>query len=160
MSSVVEVKPSQDRGEVILINNSSKSGLPSNIQPIKVYCCKYAGCNYKTIRPGHIRRHERIHTKEKPFKCQYCDYCASRSDHLKRHMKVHQKYIAYEERAKCVPVPIIQQTVYPKQMYYEPRPVYDNVLQPYYYYPNQYEYNVPLQNDAELFLSFVKQCQQ
>ena len=57
------------------------------------YYCKHPGCTYKTIRSGHLQRHERIHTKEKPYKCQFCSYTAARSDHLRRHMKIHTKGI-------------------------------------------------------------------
>ena len=57
------------------------------------YCCKHPGCNYKTTRSGHMKRHERTHTKEKPYKCTMCSYTASRSDHLRRHMKIHSKTI-------------------------------------------------------------------
>ena len=40
-----------------------------------------------------MKRHERTHTKEKPYKCTMCSYTASRSDHLRRHMKIHSKTI-------------------------------------------------------------------
>ena len=56
-----------------------------------MYHCPYPGCNYETNRSAHLKRHERTHTKERPYKCQFCDYCASRSDHLRRHYKVHGK---------------------------------------------------------------------
>lgn len=56
-----------------------------------IYHCPYPGCNYETNRSAHLKRHERTHTKERPYKCQFCDYCASRSDHLRRHYKVHGK---------------------------------------------------------------------
>lgn len=57
----------------------------------KLYHCPYDGCNYTTIRAGHLRRHERIHTNEKPYCCKYCSYQASRSDHLKRHEQIHER---------------------------------------------------------------------
>ena len=64
----------------------------------KVYCCCYDGCDYRTIRPGHLRRHERTHTKEKPYCCKYCSYQASRSDHLRRHEKIHERSLSRRSR--------------------------------------------------------------
>ena len=60
----------------------------------KVYCCCFEGCHYRTIRPGHLRRHERTRTKEKPYCCKFCSYQASRSDHLRRHEKIHERSLS------------------------------------------------------------------
>lgn len=56
-----------------------------------MYHCSHPGCTYETNRSAHLKRHERTHTNERPYKCPYCDYCASRSDHLRRHLKIHGK---------------------------------------------------------------------
>lgn len=75
-------------------------------QTTRVYYCCFEGCNYQTIRPGHLRRHERTHTKEKPYCCKYCSYQASRSDHLRRHEKIHErsasKRSALRKRQQCL----------------------------------------------------------
>ena len=66
----------------------------SSSKKVYYYCCKFPGCHYKTIRSGHLKRHERTHTKEKPYKCEFCSYTAARSDHLRRHVKIHYKNIS------------------------------------------------------------------
>ena len=60
----------------------------------KIYTCTVAGCGYSTMRVSHFRRHQRIHTNEKPYFCKYCSYQASRSDHLKRHERIHERSFA------------------------------------------------------------------
>lgn len=65
-----------------------------------MFHCTFPGCNYETNRSAHLKRHERIHTKERPYKCPFCNYCASRSDHLRRHYKIHGKLLTSINRAR------------------------------------------------------------
>ncbi|THC88220.1 hypothetical protein EYZ11_012335 [Aspergillus tanneri] len=44
-------------------------------------------CTREFARAEHLVRHERIHTKEKPFNCRLCEQAFSRSDLLRRHEK-------------------------------------------------------------------------
>jgi KRAB domain-containing zinc finger protein len=59
------------------------------IKASKFKCCD---CNYVTDNKNNYTRHRRIHTKEKPFKCEKCDSAFSAKSNLKSHFKsVHEK---------------------------------------------------------------------
>jgi hypothetical protein len=49
------------------------------------HICKI--CNRSFVRLEHVKRHERSHTKEKPFGCHACIKCFSRKDQLIRHQQ-------------------------------------------------------------------------
>ncbi|ODQ65870.1 hypothetical protein NADFUDRAFT_82813 [Nadsonia fulvescens var. elongata DSM 6958] len=55
----------------------------SKEKPVRKYHCLY--CNQSFTRSEHKTRHERSHTKEKPFKCTKCSAKFVRKDLLLRH---------------------------------------------------------------------------
>lgn len=44
---------------------------------VKEHCCTH--CSFQTRIPGHLKRHLRTHTGEKPYKCPHCDYSCNTS---------------------------------------------------------------------------------
>lgn len=53
------------------------------------YHCDWIGCGWKFSRSDELTRHFRIHTGDRPFKCPKCVSAFSRSDHLSQHIKRH-----------------------------------------------------------------------
>lgn len=45
-------------------------------------------CDYHTIHAADMRKHLRIHTGVKPFKCQYCSYTSSRKNVITQHILI------------------------------------------------------------------------
>ena len=54
----------------------------------RVETCEFCGKDFKNM--SNLTVHRRMHTGEKPYKCQYCDYACAQSSKLTRHMKVHK----------------------------------------------------------------------
>lgn len=55
----------------------------------KPYVCDF--CRRGFARSDHLRTHKRTHTGEKPYQCDQCQKAFARSDELMRHKKVHNK---------------------------------------------------------------------
>ena len=61
--------------------NNQKRVLP------RTFVCRT--CNKGFTRSHHLRRHELIHSGQKPFKCTICGRAFNRSDHLNLHLATH-----------------------------------------------------------------------
>eukprot|EP00833_Pecoramyces_ruminatium_P012743 jgi/Orpsp1_1/1186775/evm.model.d7180000053212.1 len=73
-------------GKVVKKRKSTKKEKPPKPE---FYPCTYLGCGKVFNKPYNLKSHIKIHTAERPYKCQYCKARFTRGHDLNRHTRLH-----------------------------------------------------------------------
>jgi len=73
-------------GKVTKKRKSTKKDKPPKPE---FYPCTYLGCGKVFNKPYNLKSHIKIHTNERPYKCQYCKARFTRGHDLNRHTRLH-----------------------------------------------------------------------
>jgi len=73
-------------GKVTKKRKSTKKEKPPKPE---FYPCTYLGCGKVFNKPYNLKSHIKIHTNERPYKCQYCKARFTRGHDLNRHTRLH-----------------------------------------------------------------------
>jgi len=84
-SSTTETKTTKT-GKVVKKRKSTKKEKPPKPE---FYPCTYLGCGKVFNKPYNLKSHIKIHTAERPYKCQYCKARFTRGHDLNRHTRLH-----------------------------------------------------------------------
>ncbi|XP_011165460.2 zinc finger protein 287 [Solenopsis invicta] len=85
--------------------------------------CDVESCGKRFTRNEELTRHKRIHTGVRPYSCVFCKKRFGRKDHLKKHMRTHEVRDSY--RVSTAALGMIASLSYPFQQTAE--------LSPYFY---------------------------
>jgi len=84
-SSTTETKPTVTK-KVTRRRRTTKKEKPPKPD---YYPCTYIGCGKVFNKPYNLKSHIKIHSTERPYKCQYCKASFTRGHDLNRHTRLH-----------------------------------------------------------------------
>ncbi|KAG0354431.1 hypothetical protein BGZ54_001642, partial [Gamsiella multidivaricata] len=78
-----------DNGKDSGNNAAEDNGKPTRRAGQASHTCSHPNCNKSFTRPFNLRAHMRVHTAERPYKCDVCALAFSRLHDRNRHAKLH-----------------------------------------------------------------------